>query len=288
MENLCYVVYGLKLVNESGYRYVGITTGKPKNRLSGHMHMAFSRESKLAVHCWIRKYGRESIIMKILEECPRGDWEYLTYAERYWIKSLKKFGHKLLNHTEGGEGVLGLPAWNKGVPMTKEQKEHMRILNTGKVLPEDQKELIRLGVRRHFETNGHKPVYDFWIEKYGKEEADRLREEKRKKASAKMSGEGNPMFGRSGQDAPCYGRVGDKHPMFGKNHSAEAKNKISQTQKGKKDSEATKLRKSFAQHIRAHETKIKETCRWCLGADLQNEIKKVELNLDGAKLETSG
>jgi hypothetical protein len=31
-----------------------------------------------------------------------------------------------------------------------------------------------------------------------------------------VSGENNPMFGRTGQTAPAFGRTGDKHPMFGK------------------------------------------------------------------------
>lgn len=35
-------------------------------------------------------------------------------------------------------------------------------------------------------------------------------------ALAKMSGEFNPMFGKTGANSPTFGRVGAKHPMFGK------------------------------------------------------------------------
>lgn len=41
-------------------------------------------------------------------------------------------------------------------------------------------------------------------------------EEFRKNMSLAMSGENNPMFGRTGKSAPAYGRTGEKHPMFGR------------------------------------------------------------------------
>ena len=53
-------------------------------------------------------------------------------------------------------------------------------------------------------------------------------EEKRKEQSQKYSGENNPMYGKRGKDAPAHGRIGDKHPMYGKQHTREAKYKISQ------------------------------------------------------------
>jgi hypothetical protein len=284
MSNLPYIVYGLRLANETGYRYVGITTVKPSTRFSQHVYHAFTAESPRAVYCWMRKYGRGSTVMVTLEECSQ-DWDYLMYAEKYWIKSLKEFGHKLLNHTEGGDGVRGLVAWNKGIPMTDAQKEHMREINTGKVLSEDHKNLIQIGVAKHFEANGHKSVYEFWVDKHGADEADRLWAEMRKQRSESMTGEGNHMFGKTGQDAPCYGRLGDKHPMYGTHHSEEVRARISASTKGKPKSELTKIRMSYANHIRFHASKIKTSCKWCLGADLQDELKKREIELNGDKVE---
>jgi hypothetical protein len=46
------------------------------------------------------------------------------------------------------------------------------------------------------------------------------------KASGKVAGVNNAMYGKSGELAPCYGRTGEKHPMFGHNHTEEAKAKI--------------------------------------------------------------
>jgi hypothetical protein len=51
--------------------------------------------------------------------------------------------------------------------------------------------------------------------------------EKRERMSQRVSGKGNPMYGRAKEDAPGYGRTGTKHPMFGKHHTEEAKAKIS-------------------------------------------------------------
>jgi predicted GIY-YIG superfamily endonuclease len=277
-----YAIYGLRLKSDRSVRYVGLSAD-PKSRLSQHFSSARPSKSMLPVHCWIRKHGKEAVEMIILETCD--DWDYLVFAEKYWISSMLSYGKNLLNLTSGGEGVLGLPAWNKGIPMTEDQKDVLRQINIGKIHSEETKAAIKIGVSKHFEVNGHKPVYDFWVDKYGEDEAAIRREAKRLKASATLSGEGNPMYGRSGQDAPCYGRVGDKHPMFGTHHSEEVRARISATTKGRPKSELTKIRMSFANHKRFHESKIKTTCKWCLGADLQNELKKRETELNGNEVE---
>lgn len=51
--------------------------------------------------------------------------------------------------------------------------------------------------------------------------------ERRAFARAKMSGAGNPMYGRSGTAAPAFGRCGAAHPMFGRRHTEDTKTKIS-------------------------------------------------------------
>lgn len=278
-----YAIYGLRLKSDRAVRYVGLSV-RPKERLSQHFSSSRPDKSMLPVHCWIRKHGKDAVEMVILEDCGE-DWDYLTYAEKYWIASMLANGNDLLNLTSGGEGVLGLPAWNKGIPQTEDVKDLLRQANLGKMLSDDHKKAIRAGVIKHFEDNGHKPVYDFWLEKYGKDEADRLRELKRQKASASLSGEGNPMYGRTGQDAPHYGRVGSLHPMYGTHHSEEVRARISATTKGRPKSEATKIRMSYANHNRFHLEKIKTTCIWCYGADLQEEIQKRDNELNGNKVE---
>lgn len=51
--------------------------------------------------------------------------------------------------------------------------------------------------------------------------------ERRKEQSDRYSGRGNPMYGKTDVDCPAFGRTGEKHPMYGKEHTEEAKQKIS-------------------------------------------------------------
>lgn len=52
---------------------------------------------------------------------------------------------------------------------------------------------------------------------------------KRKEWSLRISGKGNPMYGRSGPMCPASRRIGAAHPMFGKHHSLKSRNKISKS-----------------------------------------------------------
>lgn len=65
---------------------------------------------------------------------------------------------------------------------------------------------------------------------------------------ANVSGENNPMYGKTGKDAPCYGRIGELHPMFGTHHSNISKKKISESSKG---------RQPMLGHKHTEETRIK-------------------------------
>ncbi len=96
--------------------------------------------------------------------------------------------------------------------------------------------------------SGRNP-YDVWVDKYGKEDADRLQkeynekrsktmkekgispehmakiiegnknkvftDEYRKLISERVKGENNPMFGRTGELNHMFGRTGELHPSFG-------------------------------------------------------------------------
>lgn len=201
-----------------------------------------------------------NVTIEAIEECPEGDTEFLNSREVYWIEYYRTIQGSLTNkmtpdylknyENGGNRGSFG-------VPLTKEHKQ-----------------AIKDGVVRHFRIKGHKSVYQFWVDRYGEEEADRMLGAQKKRRSVAMSGTGNHMYGRSGQDAPCYGRLGEKHPLFGTHHSDEAKKKISESTKGRPKSAATKVRMSLANHTRHHSEKKNKKCRWCLGADLQTEIDK--------------
>ena len=80
-------------------RYVGKTIN-PKSRLFGH----YSTKDKTYRSNWIAslRKRRERPIMEIVEETDEEHWEE---REKYWIKYYRELGCKLVNATEGGEGV---------------------------------------------------------------------------------------------------------------------------------------------------------------------------------------
>lgn len=276
-----YTVYGVRLIGTREVRYVGQTTRPLRERISGHKSTALRAADRVyRLYSWIRSHGWDSIEFVVLEECPE-DLVYLNYAERYWIASFRERGIELLNHTDGGDGVPGLPAWNRGIPMSPERIEQLRSIHLGSTHTPEHVERIRAGVIKHFQENGQKPVHEYWAEKYGEDEAKRLRAEASRKRSESLSGAGNPMYGRTGESAPAYGRVGAKHPMFGKAHSPEAKAKISAASRGKPKSEATRIRMSLANHRRHHSEKSSGQCRWCMGDSLDQVLREEGLLTDG-------
>jgi hypothetical protein len=88
-----------------------------------------------------------------------------------------------------------------------------------------------------------------------------------------------------------HGPRGEAHPNFGRVVSEDTRRKQADAKAGTTASEATKLKMSitrlkngFELHSTSHD-KRKRHCRWCLGADLQEEIKKRELELNDNKME---
>ena len=123
-------------------------------------------------------------------------------------------GMHLVNCTWGGEGTSGCnPFENKTEEEIKEWKEKIGKANSGKSSfankTEDEMSIIR------------------------------------KKISKAVSGENNGMYGKIGKLNPMYDihRYGESNPFYGKHHTEESKRKISESQKGKTDSEETKLKK---------------------------------------------
>lgn len=101
---------------------------------------------------------------------------------------------------------------------------------------------------------------------------------------------------RRGQVGYWTGITGEAHPSYGKTNSEAHRKAVSVSYKtnprsgkdshryGVVTSDTTKLKQSFSKHRRFHSDKIKETCKWCLGADLQEEIQKRENELNDNKV----
>ncbi len=105
--NLNNVVYRITFPN--GKCYIGITTQKLKNRISGHKQHYNEGYDKL-VYRAMHKYGWESIKWDILDTGI--DFEDLKTKEIYWIEKLRAYvkyeDSNGYNMTLGGEGTKGL------------------------------------------------------------------------------------------------------------------------------------------------------------------------------------
>lgn len=153
-------VYGLRLKHCTEYRYVGITSKGVEARFNQHLRASmpdYTGQSFL-VHRWIAKH-RESIVYDILEDLTGESREYLTASEVLWIFALKFLGNRLLNLTDGGDGMVG--------PMVNRNK-----FKTG---PENP---------NYGGGKGH-PAYGRVVSEY-----------ERNKARLRMTGAGNPNYGK--------------------------------------------------------------------------------------------
>ncbi len=126
-------------------------------------------------------------------------------------------GFHLVNCTWGGEGTSGVKPWEH---KTKEEKENWK----GKI-------------------SEAKKGKNSFINKT-EEEMIIIKE----KISKAVKGENNPMYGRIGELNPMYGvhRYGEDNPMYGKTHTEDARRRISEGNRGKIDSEETKLKKKLS------------------------------------------
>ena len=85
------------------YRYIGKTKfNEPKQRLAKHVVNA-QRGEKYPVYDWMRKYEGQVIAVCIETNIPDQD---IDKREMYYIAKFKSEGHKLLNLTDGGGGIV--------------------------------------------------------------------------------------------------------------------------------------------------------------------------------------
>ncbi len=241
------LIYGVRAIDSSEYRYVGLTTKTITRRRSEHFKVAESGR-KTAFAAWLRKQaGREAVYFHSLELVMSGELEDLGAAEHRWICKLREAGHRLLNLNEGGLG-------NHGYVWTEEQRaaasERMR------------------GVKRPGCPTG--PDHPSW----GWTPSDELRARWSAQRKGMNSGASNPNFGKFGAAHPSYGhtmslesraqlaeqRRGAGNPNFGKSASDETRAKMSAVRKGRPMPSSVR-----SAHTRYHTNKgvFKDTCRHC-------------------------
>ena len=103
------LIYALTYPGTDRVRYIGKTVRSPRKRHNEHIAAAMKDKPRLPVHRWIKSLYRRGMWSCLwhLERVPESeDW---ATRERHWIEKFRSEGHNLLNLTDGGEGLSGLP-----------------------------------------------------------------------------------------------------------------------------------------------------------------------------------
>lgn len=106
-------------------------------------HLVDSANIKSHKRNWILSLKKQGLkpLMEIIDEVPTNEWKFW---EEFWISQMKTWGHKLVNHTHGGEGLdsgnqtsfkKGFIPWNKTVSGYSTSKK-------GTTIPQDIKNKI--------------------------------------------------------------------------------------------------------------------------------------------------
>ena len=95
-----------------------------------------------------------------------------------------------------------------GKKHTEEYKKNLSISRTGRIDTDDTKKKKSEAASGKNNSMYGKSVYNCWISKYGKEEANFRLEECKKKKSIASSGKNNPMYGKTAPMGSGYGWKG--------------------------------------------------------------------------------
>lgn len=178
------------LVN--GKIYVGLDTHNNPNYLGSGVVLRHS----------INKYGASAFSKEVIDEVA--DMDELNKKEIYWIETLNSTDRSIgYNIAKGGNGLVqfardSISRSLKGRKQPQEviQKRTKTLrenIASGKTIPsmlgkshnDAWKNTLSCSNSGVGNLMYGRTVYGIWLEKYGKEEADRLRELKRQRASAK-------------------------------------------------------------------------------------------------------
>lgn len=130
-------------------RYIGQTVMSLKMRLGNHIRESRTNKNTYKLN-WIRSLEKKGV-KPIIELLDEGIW---GETEIYWISQFKQWGFRLVNSTEGGDGVI----------RKKTEKEKKKISNAhkGKKLSAEHKEKLskaKLGIPKPTRKIKYKIIY---------------------------------------------------------------------------------------------------------------------------------
>lgn len=149
-------IYALRLIDDTSYRYVGLTRQKLDARLWQHRNTA-TNGSELPVSRWIRKHGVDAVEIVLIEEC---DLAVVGEREKFYISHFESLGHPLLNITVGGG--TSKPTTDEirrncsmaqkartdvrgGKPLSESHKEKLSLALKGRVRTQEERDAISAG-----------------------------------------------------------------------------------------------------------------------------------------------
>jgi len=211
-------VYVLSSISEPDkIRYVGITKHENADaRLRTHIANT-TMNTDAPIYKWMRKYNNEILAKVIVAGIS---WEEACKIEIALIADYKKDGCKLLNLTEGGEGLFN--------PSTETRKK-ISIAHKGKKLSKEQKDTLSKANKGKRHTEETK-------EKMSKSHIGKTAWNKGKKVSE--SHRQNIINSLIGRSVSKETREKIKNSNLGKKRSQETKNNIKEAQRIRREKEA--------------------------------------------------
>lgn len=122
-------IYALCEPNSRTVRYIG-KANDPKRRFQGHLHKSVKFNTYLGR--WLRSLNGEKPELVVLREVPIEQWEA---AEERYIRLARGLGMRVVNGSDGGEGVT----------FTPEVKAKMSAAHTGVRLGSEHRAAIGAG-----------------------------------------------------------------------------------------------------------------------------------------------
>jgi hypothetical protein len=234
-------IYGLWDPRNYQLRYIGKTKNLDK-RLKTHIEEAKLSNSRNHRLNWIRQLLNEELepFIEVLEECTNDTWEK---AERDWIVECRRFGLKLTNGTDGGEGgigeiVKGKPSHRKGKKLSPEHSEKIKKSMQSHVgVPRPEEVRKKIGKAQEGKIISEETRLKIKLASKGRGLGIKKSEEHKRKIGDAQLGPKNHRYGKKLTEEQ-KDRL--RTISTGRKHSSDSIRKMSEAKKGKPRSEETK------------------------------------------------